>query len=459
MNARIVLAAGAFALTACGGASLFPSGVDRAALGGATTVDDSGPRAFAFPARNLDDRGRSRFAEGDHLFNRSWITAPASVEGGDGLGPTFNATSCSACHLRDGRGAPPVLPREEVLALLLRLSVPGKDAHGGPLGEPTYGGQLQPYAIHRVEAEGTPRVAYDTIDGAYGDGEAYTLVRPRVTIEDLAFGPMAPDVMISPRVAPATFGLGLLEAVPEAALRALADPDDADGDGISGRVNVVWDAVRGVPAVGRFGWKSNQPSLRQQTAGASLGDIGITTSLFGEENCPEAQAACRAAPTGGAPELGDEKLDPLTFYGQTLAVPARREPDAHADGEAAFLTMGCASCHVATLETDPRAEISALAGQTIMPFTDLLLHDMGPELADGRPDFEADGREWRTAPLWGVGLIPTVSKHDRLLHDGRARGLAEAILWHGGEAEAAREAFRTAPKAEREALLAFLRTL
>jgi CxxC motif-containing protein (DUF1111 family) len=458
----LVLLAGASLVAACTVVAP-PEGapeVGEELSGGETTVFDEGPRAFSYPARNLDADGRANFALGDHLFNRNWVTAPSSTEGGDGLGPTFNATSCSACHFRDGRGAPPASEDEPFLGLLLRLSVPGVDAHGGPAPEPKYGGQLNHRAILGVEPEGRAIVRYEEIAGAYADGEPYSLRRPRYEIVELSFGPFAVGTMLSPRVAPPMIGLGLLEAVPEAAIAALADEGDRDGDGISGRPNRVWSPRAGARVLGRFGWKATQATVEAQTAAAFRGDIGITSSIAPDEDCPAVQAACRAAPSGGAPELDEPKLAATTAYGRTLAVPARRRWDAPEvrRGERLFREARCAGCHVPKLRTGA-ASPSALAEQTIRPFTDLLLHDMGPELADGRPDFAASGNEWRTPPLWGIGLLPTVSGHELLMHDGRARGFAEAILWHGGEAAHSREAFRRMSKADREALLAFLRSL
>jgi CxxC motif-containing protein (DUF1111 family) len=450
---------------ACGtGASEDPPETGTELLGGATTVFDDSGNAYAFAARNLDDQGRDTFALGDHFFNRNWVTAPASIEGNDGLGPTFNATSCSACHFKDGRGAPPTKPDEPFLGLLVRLSIPGEDPHGGPLGEPNYGGQLNPFAVLGVPAEGTATVSYEEAPGHYADGEAYSLRRPTYAFSSLAFGPFAEGTLFSPRVAPANFGLGLLQAVPEDEIRALADEGDANHDGISGRPNLVWNQRESRPTLGRFGWKANQPTVEQQVAGAFLGDIGITTSLNPTENCPDAQASCKTARSGGtadAPELSDQKLAFITSYAMTLAVPARRKwsDPAVRRGERLFAQVGCSSCHVPKLTTGDLAGFPALSKQTIRPFTDLLLHDMGPELADARPDFLASGTEWRTPPLWGGGLVRAVSKHQFLLHDGRARGLAEAILWHGGEATVSREAFRTLGKSDREALLLFLEDL
>jgi CxxC motif-containing protein (DUF1111 family) len=344
-----------------------------------------------------------------------------------------------------------------MLSMLVRLSVPGRDAGGGPQPHPAYGDQLNDRAAPGVPAEGRVAVTWQEEPGHFADGEPYSLRVPGYAFRDLRFGPLGPETRISPRVAPAVIGLGFLEAVDEATLEALADPDDRDGDGISGRVNRVWDVAARRPAAGRFGWKATVPTLRQQAAAAALGDIGLTTSLFPAQNCPPVQRACRDATGGGRPELPDGFLDKLTFYTQTLAVPARR--GAHEAGERLFVAIGCAGCHQPTLRTGRHPTQPRLSSQVIQPFTDLLLHDLGEGLADGRPDFEATGREWRTPPLWGIGLVELVNGHTLFLHDGRARGLAEAILWHGGEAEGARERFRTMPRGDRHALLAFLGSL
>jgi len=430
--------------------------------GGETTVFDVGRDAFARPARNLTPPERDDFALGDHFFNRGWVMAPASAEGNDGLGPTFNATGCSACHSHDGRGSPPTSPDDtRSFGLLVRLSVPGTDEHGGPKHEPTYGDQLQTFAILGIEPEGRLDLSWEEVPGAFADGQPYSLRRPMIAFADLAYGPMADDVLTSARVGQATFGLGLVEAITEADIVALEDSDDADGDGISGRANRVWDAASATTRLGRFGWKANQPSLAQQVQGAFLGDMGITSPLFTAQNCPTAQSDCMSAPTGGDPEVDESKIALIDFYSHTLAVPARRgvgEPQILA-GRTVFETSGCGSCHTASFRTGALEGYPMLSDQLVWPYTDLLLHDMGYELADGRPDYLADGREWRTAPLWGIGLTQAVSKHTFFLHDGRARGLAEAILWHGGEGAAAREAFRALPESRRNDLLAFLQSL
>ena len=437
-----------------------------AALGGDTTRDVTGRNSFSFAAPTLTNEERRTFEIGDSFFTQNWVTAPASTTDRDGLGPTFNAQACSSCHLLDGRGIP-AATGQGALGLLLRLSLPGENEHGGPLGDPAYGDQLQDRSINGVPPEGEVVITYEEIPGDYADGTPYSLRSPSYAIESLAFGPLTDDVMISPRLAPQVIGVGLIEAVPEADIVASADPDDTDGDGISGRPNRVWNPATQQLELGRFGWKANTPTVEAQAAGAFAGDIGITSALHPESTCTEPQTDCAAAPPGdgadGEPEIDASRLGSVTFYNRTLSVPAMRDTDDDdvRAGAAAFDELGCASCHTPTLTTGSIDDtgVAALADQTIHPYTDLLLHDMGDGLADGRPDFEATGTEWRTPPLWGIGLISEVNGDRFLLHDGRARTIEEAILWHGGEAEASREAFRSADQAIRERVIAFLEAL
>ena len=430
-------------------------------LGGNTSVALSNATAFESAARNLNNEERRIFAVGDSFFTQNWVTAPASTEARDGLGPTFNAQSCSSCHTRDGRAKPPDHPDDPERGLLFRISLPGADpATGAPLPHPAYGGQIQDRAILRVPPEGKVVALWSEIRGQYADGEPYTLIKPEYQLTQLAFGNLPDDIQISPRIAPIVPGMGLLEAIPEASILALADPDDADGDGISGKPSYVWDARRGATALGRFGWKANVPTVEQQVAGAFHGDLGITSPLFPAENCPPAQTECQAAPDGGEPEIPQDRLDKVTFYTRTLAVPMMRDTDNPQvqRGAALFLRANCHACHT-PVHTTGESDIPALSSQTILPYTNLLLHNMGDGLADGRPDFLADGDEWRTPPLWGIGLVDTVNRHTRFLHDGRARNLAEAILWHGGEGEQSKQAFINFTREEREALLRFLNAL
>jgi CxxC motif-containing protein (DUF1111 family) len=430
------------------------------ALGGETTRPVSAPNAFSLQAPNAPRKHQRPFSFGNRLFNTNWVEAPASVKSFDGLGPMFNRVSCAGCHTKDGRGEPPANGMGPMDSMLLRISVPGTGEHGAPNPVPGYGDQLSERALNGIAPEGLAAITYEDVTGPYGDGESYVLRKPTYQITNAAYGPLPAGLMISPRVAPQMIGLGLLEAVPDETLLALADPDDTDGDGVSGRVNNVWDNVAKTPAIGRFGWKAGQPTLKNQNTGAAIGDIGLTSSIHPTENCATEQTACLAAFNGGTPELTEEFVEKLTLYTASLAVPAQRNFDNEQvrQGGELFRAMGCAACHMPTLESGAH-NLPEVSNQVFHPFTDLLLHDMGDGLADNRPDFAASGSEWRTPPLWGLGLVPVVNNHQFLLHDGRANGFAEAILWHGGEAEAAKEHFRTAPKAEREALIAFLQSL
>lgn len=435
---------------------LWPSSSDNVlveASGGDGTTSSADMNAFGDSARNLSNDERRTFEIGDSFFTQNWVTAPSSTDIRDGLGPLLNAHSCSSCHLLDGRGS----PEANEPGLLLRLSVPGD---GGPEPDPVYGDQLQDEAILGVEPEGTVRVVYVEEKGTFADGTGYALRRPIHDIDDLAYGPLSVDVMISPRLAPPVFGAGLIEAIPESDIVAASDPDDADDDGISGRANYVLDIATGEMALGRFGWKANVPTVAQQVSGAFLGDIGITSDMRPDEGCTIPQTTCLEAPSGGSPEIGDELFADVVFYNKTLAVPARRnldDPDVMA-GAGFFLQLGCDHCHQPRQETGDY-EIAALAQQVIYPYTDLLLHDMGPALADGRPDGLATGTEWRTPPLWGLGLNAVVNGHEFYLHDGRARSVEEAILWHDGEASSARDAFKELSVLQRQQLLDFLESL
>ncbi len=437
--------------------------------GGATTHANRTSSALEDPAPNLNYEEFMRHLESDAVFAQTFVPAPAEEPqpplGGDvgnrpgrrrgdagaGLGPVYNNTSCSGCHVRNGRGLPVVGVGSLGSTALVRVSIAegDPDLPGGPVPAPGLGTQVQDQAVFGAEHEA--HVAIVWTEEAYtfpSDGEAYILRKPTPVITMPDGTPVAGDVMMSLRIAPPVFGLGLLEAVPSETLEALADPEDVDGDGISGRVNRVWDADSEQFAVSRFGWKANVPGLTQQAAAAFFDSMGITNPIFpGDDLDPD-------------PDIDIETVDLAAFYTRTLGVPGRgafADPDVRR-GEALFGEIGCESCHVSELQTG-RHETAAVANQTISPYTDLLVHNMGMGLADGRPDFEASGTEWRTAPLWGIGVTETVLGARAFLHDGRARNLAEAILWHGGEAEASKEAFRTMSGADRRALLRFLGSL
>jgi CxxC motif-containing protein (DUF1111 family) len=408
--------------------------------GGATTVATAGNLAFGRPLMNMYRARWPYFHKGKGVFDRDWLDprfAPVRV------GPLFSADSCTTCHERDGRGRPPASPEEASVSLVFQLS--GADGQGA---HPLYGVQLDPRGVEGTPAEGQVAVTYDEVPGEFADGAPFALLRPRYAFKELSRGPLGDGARYSPRVSPAAFGLGLLEAIPEQTLLALADPEDVNQDGISGRANFVEDDVDRRPRLGRFGWKANQPSIHQQVVHALFADMGLTTSLL------------RDGP--GEPELSQEELDALVFYMRLLAVPKRRNWDVPEvqRGKAVFRAIGCTGCHVSgPLETGDVPEFPELSRQNIYPYTDLLLHDLGEGLADGRPDGLASGREWRTPPLWGIGLVEVVNGHSRFLHDGRARNLEEAVLWHGGEAAPAQERYVRLPLGDRRALLAFLQSL
>jgi CxxC motif-containing protein (DUF1111 family) len=447
--------------------------LDPAALSaGAFTTPEVGPAAFSIPVAMLDPEQREAFAKGKEQFNEAWVVAP-EPGGVWGLGPTFNEDRCAHCHANNGRASAPGNTQAAVEGMLVRLSIPGQTKEGGPMAHPVYGEQLQNRGIPgRVPAEGQAVFTYTTREVSLAGGEKVTLRVPHVAFTELQFGELGADILLSPRIAPAMVGMGLLEAVPEEAILRIAQEQAKLG--MAGKPNYVWDVENEQTVLGRFGWKANQPNLRQQTAAAFLGDIGATTFMFPEENCPPAQAACLDVPSaskcggqGGCtgnqyrPEVVPSRLTNITLYLQGLAVPARRNitAPAFARGEQLFAQAQCSVCHVPELKTGPKPALKAAADITLRAYTDLLLHDMGPELADGRPDFKASGSEWRTAPLWGIGLLRTVNGHADLLHDGRARNVTEAILWHGGQAQPAREAFSAMPKADREALVRFVESL
>ncbi|BAC94882.1 predicted thiol oxidoreductase [Vibrio vulnificus YJ016] len=436
--------------------------------GGDTSVKKEGPNAFSLPAANLPMSKRLDFSVGNSFFRNPWVSAPASTDARDGLGPLFNTNGCQNCHIKDGRGHPPEKGDSHAVSMLVRLSIPALTAEqkkavitSGVIPEPTYGGQLQDFALQDQKPEGQISIRYSDVPVTFSDGTTVVLRKPTVEIRDLAYGEMHPQTLLSARVAPPMIGLGLLESIAEETLLQWADEDDLNQDGISGKLNKVWDVQTQSLAIGRFGWKAGQPTLMQQNAAAFNGDLGLTSHLFPQENCTDRQDLCRKLPNGGSPEVSDNILDFVEFYSQHLAVPIRRnmnDPQVKL-GETLFVQSGCESCHKQTVKTTKREALPALSEQTIHPYTDLLLHDMGPGLADNRPEYLANGQEWRTPPLWGIGYTQEVNDHTYFLHDGRARNLMEAVLWHGGEAEAAKQNVLKMSAKERDALIAFLNSL
>ncbi len=437
--------------------------------GGGTTVRKTDRNAFSLPAANLSPTRRLEFSVGNSFFRSPWVIAPSTTTARDGLGPLFNTNACRNCHIKDGRGHPPGPDSDNAVSMLIRLSIPNAPAYArlieqqGVVPEPVYGSQLQDMAIPGVAPEGKVRVEYDSVPVYFQDGTEVELRKPRLLISQLGYGPMHPDTRFSARIAPPMIGLGLLEAIPEAAI--LANAKAQQRNGITGRPNRVWDDALQKTVLGRFGWKAGQPNLNQQNAHALSGDMGLTTSLRPVDDCTPTQTTCRNAPNGngadGEPEVSDNILRLMLFYTRNLAVPARRDVGAPQvlAGKSLFHQAGCQNCHTPRFATSTKAVEPELAGQVIRPYSDLLLHDMGPGLADNRSEFQAGGSDWRTPPLWGIGLTETVSGHTQFLHDGRARNLLEAILWHGGEALPAQQQVLSFNAQQRTALLAFLNSL
>jgi len=421
-------------------------------LGGQATVFEKNSQAYSLPFPKLSGMERLQFQAGDALFTESWVAAPASTVGRDGLGPLFITRACANCHLRDGRGAPPIDANDEATGLLVRLT--SAEVHA-------YGDQIQNRAIPGAQPEASVKIDWIESAVALNDGTLVLLRAPQLRLENLAYGPLPSDTLISLRLAPPVHGLGLLDSLAPETLLEYADPDDSNQDGISGRPNYVPSRVSGKLEIGRFGWKSNQPSLLEQVAGAFNGDMGLSTSIFAAQNCSPLQTVCDDLVNGGDPEVADKQLNLVMHYSRFLAVPGRRDislPDVKA-GREIFFEIGCASCHRPSMRTRSDAFHPLLADQLIWPYTDLLLHDMGPELADHRPDGQASGMEWRTPPLWGIGLNKEVNNREFFLHDGRARTFEEAILWHGGEAAASRQHYSRLTANQRAQLLRFLKSL
>jgi CxxC motif-containing protein (DUF1111 family) len=447
---------------------------DDEKTGGDTTVYATGRNAFSFPSANLPNEEATRAVIGNSFFKRNWVEAPASTTARDGLGPLFIARSCGGCHTEDGRGQPPQLskrlgPHDATVALLMRLSVPGTaDPKAGVVPEPVYGDQFNNTAVQGVKPEGDVLIRTTALKGKFADGTPYSLQKPSYSLTNLGYGPLRPDVMMSPRIAPQLIGAGLLEAIAEADILDNVAKQAAAPGPVKGQANRVWDAFAEREMLGRFGWKANVATLAHQTGAAFRGDMGITSSKFPDESCTASQTDCMKAPHGAqgkGPEIDDKTFGDVVFYQATLAPPARRDAaDAQVQrGQMLFAQAQCVACHRPSYTTSegpfPSLTSKALNGQKIWPYTDLLLHDMGKDLADGRPDFLASGSQWKTPPLWGIGLIKDVNGHTRLLHDGRARGTLEAILWHDGEAKDSKQQVLKMRKVDREALVKFVESL
>lgn len=422
--------------------------------GGSQTIFSEGVGAFSQAFPQLSDERMEMHELGDLHFEASFVGAPAPKF--SGLGTVYNNNACVNCHINDGRGKP-IATGEALSSILFRISVPGNNPHGGALGAPGFGEQLQDKAVFGYQPELKIDVTWHTDTFSFADGEFVELRYPEWNYFD-AYIPIPSGAMFSARVAPPVHGLGLLEQVDESTLLSFADPADNNNDGISGKANYGWDASKKSMMIGRFGWKSEAPTLAHQIAGAYNEDMGITSYVMPvESHTNQSQYDGRADEA----EVPDSIFNAVVFYVQSLAVPARRKvtDPVVKRGEEIFAEAKCATCHIPVMRTGTNVRFPEASNQVIRPYTDLLLHDMGEALSDHRPSFLAEGNEWRTPPLWGIGLTQLVNGHNNFLHDGRAQSLLEAVLWHGGEAESAREYVRNLPKSDREALVIFLKNL
>jgi CxxC motif-containing protein (DUF1111 family) len=439
-------------------------------------------RSFVQVGRNVDRKQELLFWTGFSLFRDPWVIAPSSTKDRDGLGPLFNTRSCISCHLSGGKGPAPQEGNSKPTALVVRFG----SGENGLFSDPIYGDQLQPRAIaitHNSIApdllgEAKLQLGYQEVYGEYADGSTYILRQPTYQLTDLAYGELDKRTVLSPRFSPVIYGVGLLDAISEQDLLVQEDINDNNQDGISAKYNRVpiapsnhntADFHHSVEnfegtirlGVGRFGHKAKHPSLHQQVAAAFRDDIGITNTSFDTESCSTKQANCQAASVIGghqSVEIPDKLLDLVTQFNQLIAVPPARNLDSATaqQGRELFYKIGCESCHTASYTTDAEYPHKSLANQTIWPYTDLALHDMGAGLADGVNEYAANGTEWRTPPLWGIGARKNIRSENLYLHDGRAKTVAAAILWHGGEAQISQQNFIQLNKQQRNALLAFL---
>ena len=425
--------------------------------GGSTTVFNTGPNAFGMPLANISRSNRRAHVVGNSFFNKNWVFSPSSTTARDGLGPLFHARSCSSCHVKDGRGAP-TNDSSTSIGLLFRLSVPGKSS-----GDPVLGVQLATKAAPGVEPEGTVNVSYEEEEIGFDNLKTASLRKPQYElIANDHYGKPHAEIQFGPRIAQQLVGVGLLEAVPDTAILANADPNDENGDGISGKPNYIFNPESKKKELGRFGWKANEANLRTQTASAFLRDMGITSPIHPIEDFTKPQKEkINVTLIANSPDIDDSKFNRVVTYLRTLAPPAQRNANDPSvkRGDILFNKIGCSKCHIPTLRTGSDAAIDELKNQPIKPYTDLLLHDMGEGLADGIQDSLASGSEWRTPPLWGIGLTKTVNGNTFFLHDGRARSIEEAILWHGGEGSESRKNYSSLSFDDKDDLLNFINSL
>ena len=439
--------------------------------GGKTTNFVKNKNSYSLPARNLDKNLRINFLVGNSLFRRIWEDAATSENiAKDGLGPFFSSTSCDGCHISDGRGHLPTLEiDEDLVSAVIQIGQPAKieNVYEKNRDDSIYGGQLSEFSTESVLEEAEISIKYEFLNVAYDDGSIIQLKKPRVIIDKLNYGNLESNTSSSIRIAQMMIGLGLIENIAEENILKLEDVDDSDGDGISGKANYSWDLQENKFKLGRFGWKASQPTVLQQTADAFYHDMGLSNKFYpNASNCTESQVECNKSISGNSEiydnfEVSNDQLDLVTFYSSQLGVPAARnqkKPDVIA-GRKLFYDIGCNSCHVEKHITRGDGPFENLNNQVISPYSDFLLHDMGEGLSDDVPEFQANGNEWRTPPLWGIGLTKIVSGRESYLHDGRAETLEEAILWHGGESILTINKFKKLDINQRNQILKFISSL
>lgn len=407
---------------------------------------------------DLNDEEYDRFILGRSFFVIPWVEAPSATTARDGLGPLFNANTCKSCHPGNGRGNLYNSDKQFARSLIGKLSIKnnGSKEHKnilekkGLIPEPNYGGQVAINAIHGIKFEAKPNITYKEIEIKFPDGEIDTILKPNYSLKDLQYGELHKDTIMTFRIAPTLNGLGLLSDISNEDILKYEDEFDKDKDGISGKANYVYSPITKKIELGKYSWKASTSSIKHQVADAANNDMGLTTSLFPNDTCTDIQTECKNAPKGRDDfDITDMRLDAIAFYLKKRKTYSAKKTNAYKEGLDIFKSIGCVKCHIDSFTTK--------SGLKISPFTDILLHDMGEGLADGRSEFRANGREWRTPPLWGLALHEKINKKKpRLLHDGRARNFQEAILWHGGEAQGVKETYMNLDKQKREKLIKFL---
>ena len=443
---------------------------DPSLPGGETSNQVENKNSFSLSSRNLEEHMRINFLVGNALFERMWEDSSISKNiAKDGLGPFFSARSCESCHINDGRGHIPLTNKEDKISVVIQISqnIAQSNDYIKNIEDDIYGGQISEFAVKDVLKEADIIIDYKYSLEMYEDGRVVELRRPIIKIDNLNYGDFNESTIFSARIAQPMIGLGLIEHISDQSLLMNEDINDTNNDGVSGKANKVWDIENEKLAIGRFGWKAAQPSVYQQTADAFYHDMGLSNKLYSNPfNCTSKQVECAKAISGNSEEYDDlevsnDQLDLVTFYSSQLGVPARRSINAEnvKKGKEIFFALNCNSCHVESFTTGDTGSHANLNNQIIYPYSDFLLHDMGESLSDGVSEFFAQGSEWRTPPLWGIGLTSIVSDEYGYLHDGRARTIEEAILWHGGEANEIIQNYKKLKKNEVNQLLSFINSL